>query len=74
MGVSTLFVVLYVPSSVFFTVFVSLLAGTLVVDLPAEVAEAPLLASEGGGGRPDGLLLEGLVHAPVPTIVLGMGG
>src|SRR5216684_2283294 len=44
----------------------------LVIELVAEVIEAPLLGSERGGRRLGGFCLEGLVHAFMPPVLLGL--
>src|SRR5216684_2414299 len=44
----------------------------LVIELVAEVIEALLLGSERGGRRLGGFCLEGLVHAFMPPVLLGL--
>ena len=48
--------------------------GSHFVELLAEVIEAALLAAQSCGRRPRGLLLEGLVHSLVSTVLFGMTG
>ena len=48
--------------------------GALDIELGSEPIEASLLASQCGGGRTRRFLLERLVHALVPSVLLGMAG
>ena len=48
--------------------------GALDIELGSEPIEASLLASQCGGGGTRGFLLERLVHALVPSVLLGMAG